>query len=71
VKKAMTAARISGPKASPKGLRHSFGVNSLQAVPITAIKKWLGHSRLSTTEIYAGAVGPEERAIAARAWKAF
>lgn len=71
VKQAMITARLTGPKASPKGLRHSFGVNSLPSCPITLVKKWLGHSRLSTTEIYAGAVGREERAIATKIWKGF
>jgi len=71
VKQAMALAKLAGPKASPKGLRHSFGVNSLRSSPITLVKKWLGHSRLSTTEIYVGAIGPEEREIAARIWKDF
>jgi integrase len=71
VKKTMKSAQITGTKASPKGLRHAFGVSSLQTVPITLLKKWLGHSRLSTTEIYAGAVGDEEQALAAQVWKSF
>ena len=71
VKEAMAAAQLTGPKASPKGLRHSFGVNSLRSSPITLVKKWLGHARLSTTEIYAGAVGREERAIAEKLWREF
>jgi predicted RNase H-like HicB family nuclease len=72
VKKVMAAAGIAGPQASPKGLRHAFGVGSLQAgVPINLVKRWLGHSRLSTTEIYTEAIGQEEQAIAARAWKSF
>jgi integrase/recombinase XerD len=72
VKTVMAAAGVSGPQASPKGLRHGFAVGALQAgVPINFIKKWLGHARLATTEIYTEAVGEEEQGIAARAWDAF
>ena len=72
VKECMEAAEISGTQASPKGLRHAFAVGALQSgVPINFVKKWLGHSRLSTTEIYADAVGEEEQAIAGRLWRTF
>lgn len=72
VKEAMAAAQLAGPQASPKGLRHGFAVTALQGgVPITLVRRWLGHSRLSTTEIYADAVGPEEQAIARLLWKTF
>jgi integrase/recombinase XerD len=68
----MAAASIVGPHASPKGLRHGFAVAALQSgVPINFVRKWLGHSRLSTTEIYADAIGEEERAIARRFWRTF
>lgn len=71
-KACMALAGIHGPPASPKGLRHAFGVVALQAgVPINLVRKWLGHSRLSTTEIYADAIGPEEQDIAARFWRTF
>lgn len=71
VKECMTSAGIAGPYASPKALRHGFAVGALNAnVPLTLIQKWLGHSRLSTTAIYADAVGDEERAIAERYWSA-
>jgi len=72
VKACMEEAEISGRQAVPKGLRHGFGVGVLQSgVPINLLKKWLGHSRLSTTEIYADAVGAEEQAIARRFWDTF
>ena len=68
----MAAAQIVGPQASPKGLRHSFAVTALQGgVPITMVRRWLGHARLSTTEIYADAIGPEEQAIAGILWNTF
>lgn len=72
VKHAMAAAEIDAPRASPKALRHSFAVAALQAgVPITLVRKWLGHSRISTTEIYTNVVGDEERQLASRLWREF
>ncbi len=54
---------------SPKGLRHGFGVAAVQAgIPLNMVQKWLGHAQLSTTAIYADAVGAEEQDIAARMW---
>lgn len=72
VKAAMMTAGITGARSSPKGLRHAFGVNAIQAgVPLNLVKKWLGHSKISTTAIYADAVGEEERSLAARLWSTF
>lgn len=69
VKRNMGKAGVHGVHASPKGLRHSLGVIALQnGVPINMVKKWLGHSRLETTAIYADAVGSEERGIAKLFW---
>ena len=59
----------NGPHASPKGLRHGFGVAAIHAgIPLNMLQKWLGHAQLSTTAIYANAVGAEEQSIAARMW---
>lgn len=72
VKEGMTAARLTGPQCTPKGLRHGFAVTALQAgIPINLVKRWLGHARLSTTEIYADAIGAEEQAIASLLWSTF
>ena len=69
VKRIMAAASIDGIHATPKGLRHGFGVHAIQCgVPLNLVQKWLGHAQLSTTAIYADAVGPEEYAIAQRMW---
>jgi integrase len=69
VKRVMAHAGISGRGACPRGLRHSFGVGTLQAgVPITLLQRWLGHARLSTTEIYTHVIGPEEFAFASQFW---
>jgi integrase/recombinase XerD len=66
----MKAAGIEdGPHASPKGLRHGFGVNAVgRGVSLNMVQKWLGHSALTTTAIYANAVGEEEQEIASRMW---
>jgi len=69
VKKAMTDAGIAGPHASPKGLRHGFGVHAiLRGIPLHLVQRWLGHSSLATTAIYTNVVGPEEYVIAKRMW---
>ena len=58
----MAAAGLDGPHASPKGLRHGFGVAAVSAgIPLNLVQKWLGHAQLTTTAIYADAVGEEER----------
>lgn len=65
----MDAAGIAGLHATPKGLRHGFGIRCISCgVPLNMAQKWLGHSQLSTTAIYADASGSEERAIAERMW---
>jgi integrase/recombinase XerD len=32
------------------------------------VSKWLGHSQMETTAIYANTVGEEQQTIAARTW---
>ncbi|WP_424934451.1 tyrosine-type recombinase/integrase [Amaricoccus macauensis] len=57
------------PHRSPKGLRHGFGVNAVvRGVPLHMLSKWMGHAQLSTTAIYADAIGQEEQDIAVRMW---
>jgi integrase len=69
VKEVLAAAGIEGVQASPKGLRHAMGVAAVgQGIPLNLVQRWLGHAQLTTTAIYAEAVGEEERAIAARMW---
>lgn len=65
----MKAAKINGAHATPKGLRHGFGVHAVQSgIPLNLVQRWLGHAQLSTTAIYANAIGAEERSIASRMW---
>lgn len=69
VKAVMDDAGIKGIQATPKGLRHSFGINAVQKkIPLNLVQKWLGHAQLQTTAIYANAVGEEERNIAESMW---
>jgi site-specific recombinase XerD len=70
IKSVMETSGIVGRPACPRGLRHGFGVGTLQAgVPLNLVQRWLGHARISTTAIYADASGPEEQAFAARFWR--
>jgi integrase len=65
----MQLAGISGAQATPKGLRHAFGIKAVvSGVPLNLVQRWLGHAQLTTTAIYADAIGPEERQIARRMW---
>lgn len=70
VKRVMRSAGIAESLCKPKALRHAFAVEAGQkGVPLNTVQRWLGHARLETTAIYAGALGEEERILARRAWK--
>jgi integrase/recombinase XerD len=65
----MEAADISGDHASPKGLRHGFGVRmAMQTRNPRLVQKLLGHTNLETTAIYMDLVGDEARAEVIGAW---
>jgi integrase/recombinase XerD len=65
----MESAGIAGLHATPKGLRHGFGIKAVVSnVPLNMTQKWLGHAKLTTTAIYADATGPEEKQLAERMW---
>jgi integrase/recombinase XerD len=69
IKRAMESSGVSGMHASPKGLRHGFGIAAVQrGVPLNLLQRWLGHAKLETTAIYANAIGAEERRLAERLW---
>jgi integrase len=69
IREVMLEAGIRGSYATPKGLRHGFGVRAIQAqVPLNLVQRWLGHADIKTTAIYTNAMGPEEREIASRMW---
>jgi integrase/recombinase XerD len=70
IKWVMEKAGVVGRQACPRGLRHAFGIGTVQAnVPLNLTKEWLGHASISTTAIYAAACGPEEIAFAERFWR--
>ncbi len=72
VKQIMHMIGVGPSQSMPKALRHAFGVGATQkSVPLNIVQKWMGHSRISTTAIYADAVGEEERALANKMWKRF
>ena len=69
IKSAMLGAGITGVRASPRGLRHSFGVTAIaRGIPLNVVQKLLGHASITTTTIYTEASGPDERAIVSRFW---
>ncbi|CAA2145151.1 tyrosine-type recombinase/integrase [Methylobacterium bullatum] len=69
VKTVMEMASVGATAASPKGLRHGFGVHAIRSgIPLNLLQRWLGHASMSTTAIYADVMGPEEREIATRMW---
>lgn len=65
----MQKAGVGADLCKPKALRHAFAVEAGQkGVPLNIVQRWLGHARIETTAIYAGAIGDEERNLARRAW---
>lgn len=69
VKGAMLEAGVAGRPACPRGLRHGFGVATLQAsVPLNLVQRWMGHARIATTAIYTSVSGDEELAFAVKFW---
>ena len=56
------------PASPNQGAAARLGVAAVSAgIPLNLVQKWLGHAQLTTTAIYADAVG-EEQCIAARMW---
>lgn len=65
----MKAAKVKGPHATPKGLRHGFGIKAVTSgVPLNTLQQLLGHAQLATTAIYADAMGTEKRQLVERMW---
>lgn len=70
VKQACASVQITGRRASPRGLRHAFGVRAMQRrLPMPLAQRWMGHARLSTTAIYMNICGPDELAFAEQFWR--
>lgn len=65
----MELAGIDGPQASPKGLRHAFGVRTAKHTRNPRlVQKMMGHSDMNTTAIYMDLVGAEAREEMALTW---
>ena len=70
IKRIMDVAQIEGIQASPKGLRHGFAIACLgKGLPLNMVQKWMGHSSIETTAIYANATGKEERSLLEKLWE--
>ncbi|WP_431201566.1 tyrosine-type recombinase/integrase [Bradyrhizobium betae] len=71
VKAIMAQAGICpGLHATPKGLRHGFGVHAIRSgIPLNLVQRWMGHASMTTTAIYLQVIGAEEREIAERMWQ--
>lgn len=70
IKQACAEIGIVGRRASPRGLRHAFGVRAMQqGIQMPVTQRWLGHARLSSTAIYMSVCGPEEIAFARQFWR--
>ena len=70
IKQVMASAGVEGPHATPKGLRHGFGVLAASKTHHPrAVQKWLGHKSLETTTIYMDVRDDEERELARRTWR--
>jgi site-specific recombinase XerD len=70
VKEVMRRAHEPEYVSMPKALRHAFGAEAaLNQVSLPLVKKWMGHAKLETTEIYTSLIGDEERALAKLTWR--
>ena len=69
IKKVMTQAGIEGAQAMPHGLRHGFVIAHQQIkTPPHMIKEWAGWATTEMLEVYARAMGAEERNLAKEIW---
>jgi integrase/recombinase XerD len=59
-----------GSHATPKGLRHGFGIKAITCgVQLNTLQQLFGHAQLSTTSIYADGMGPEKQQLVDRMWQ--
>ena len=65
----MKRCKIDGSMATSRGFRHGYGVHAIsKGVPVTLLRRLLGHADIATTLIYVDAVGADERRLVARMW---
>lgn len=66
----MAHAGIEGAQAVPHGLRHGFVIAHQQIkTPPHIIQQWAGWQTTEMLEVYARAMGAEERALAEGIWE--
>lgn len=69
IKRVMDSASISGPQATAKGLRHSFGVAmTLAGIDVFKLRDLLGHVSAETTQVYRQATGKDVHSYVMSAW---
>ena len=68
IKQVMNRAEISDSQATPKGLRHGFGIAMATHMPLNVLSQAMGHSSTKTTEIYLQFVDSEKRELFVNAW---
>jgi len=64
----MDRRRHHRPARHAQGPAAWFRGGGGMGIPLNLAQRWMGHTQLSTTAIYAEAVGEEERSIASRMW---
>ncbi len=70
IKRVLDNANIKGSQATPKGFRHGFGIAMAQSgMPLTELKKLLGHGSTDTVEIYLAFQGEERRELVMKGWQ--
>lgn len=70
VKEVMRLAHEPEYVSKPKALRHAFGAGAMiERVSPLLIKRWMGHAKLETTEVYSAIIGEEERTLARLTWR--
>lgn len=70
IKRVLDNASIKGSQATPKGFRHGFGIAMAQSgMPLTELKKLLGHASTDTVEIYLAFQGEERRELVMKGWQ--
>lgn len=69
VKKVMNEISVTGPRATPRGLRHGFAISCInKGIQVTDLQDLLGHEDIKTTKIYATRVGKELRDLVRKTW---
>ena len=70
IKSVMAHAGIEGAQAVPHGLRHGFVIAHQQIkTPPHMIQQWAGWRTTEMLEVYARAMGAEERELAGGIWE--